>query len=198
MDAHEDTQWNDALRKHGIIPQKKVAEVREDKITDQAASRYINSNNIADLGLAELDLLEDEEDERILLEIRNKRIAEIKALMTKSKFGDIKEISAPEYKEEVNNAGDEVWVVLHLYQHSMPLCKVVNHHLNTLAKKFSTTKFLKSVATNCIPNYPERYVPTIFIYYNGQMKSQFIGHKNLEEISLPVMTWNGCSQKLVL
>ena len=52
---------------------------------------------------------------------------------------------------------------------------MMNHHLNTLAKKFPTTKFLKSAATNCIPNYPERHVPTIFIYNNGQMKRQFIG-----------------------
>ena len=121
QDANQDTQWNDALRKHGIIPQKKEAEVTEDQIVnliDQAASKHSNGqSNIADLGLDELDLLEDEEDERILLEYRNKRIAEIKALMAKSKFGDVKEISAPEYKEEVNNAGEEVWVVLHLYQH---------------------------------------------------------------------------------
>jgi hypothetical protein len=179
QDTNQDTEWSDALRKHGIITQKKEAEVTEDQIVnliDQAASKHSNGqSNMSHLGLDELDLLEDEEDERILLEYRNKRMAEIKALMAKSKFGDVKEISAPEYKEEVNNAGEEVWVVLHLYQHSVPLCKMINHHLNTLAKKFPTTKFLKSVATNCIPNYPERHVPTIFIYNNGQMKRQFIG-----------------------
>lgn len=66
--------------------------------------------------LDELDELEDEEDEKILLEYRNKRIAELKELASKSKYGEVKEISGEDYVQEVNNAGDDVWVVLHLYK----------------------------------------------------------------------------------
>lgn len=47
---------------------------------------------------------------------RQKRIAEIKALQAKSKFGDVREISAVDYVQEVNKAGDGIWVVLHLYK----------------------------------------------------------------------------------
>lgn len=68
------------------------------------------------LNLDELDELEDEEDERILMEYRKKRIAEIKALAEKSKYGEIREITAQDYINEVNKAGDGVWVVLHLYK----------------------------------------------------------------------------------
>ena len=32
-------------------------------------------------------------------------------------FKDIRQISADEYVEQVNNAGKGVWVVLHLFQH---------------------------------------------------------------------------------
>lgn len=33
-----------------------------------------------------------------------------------AKFGDVMEISAVDYVQEVNQAGDGVWVVLHLYK----------------------------------------------------------------------------------
>ena len=37
------------------------------------------------------------------------------------------------------------------------------------------TKFLKSISTTCIPNYPDKNLPTVFIYHNGDMKKQHIG-----------------------
>lgn len=60
--------------------------------------------------------MEDEEDEKVLLEYRAKRIAEIKALSEKAKYGDVREISAEDYVQQVNKAGEDVWVVLHLYK----------------------------------------------------------------------------------
>merc|ERR1719378_142840 len=47
-----------------------------------------------DMDLDELDELEDEEEERILLQMRQQRMAEIKARMEKSKYGDVREITA--------------------------------------------------------------------------------------------------------
>lgn len=43
-----------------------------------------------------------------------------------------------------------------------------------LAAKFPQTKFLKSIATLCIPNYPDRNLPTIFVYHNGNLVKQWI------------------------
>lgn len=47
---------------------------------------------------------------------RQQRMAEILALQQKAKFGSVKEISAVDYVDEVNKAGEGVWVVLHLYK----------------------------------------------------------------------------------
>lgn len=63
-----------------------------------------------------MDELEDEEDEEVLLEYRRKRIAEMKELASKSKYGEVREILAKDYVQEVNNAGDDIWVILHLYK----------------------------------------------------------------------------------
>lgn len=68
------------------------------------------------MNLDELDELEDSEDEAILLEYRNRRIAEMKALSERQKYGTVGEISAQDYVNEVNKAGEGIWVVLHLYK----------------------------------------------------------------------------------
>ena len=47
-------------------------------------------------------------------------MAEIMALQQKAKFGSVKEISAVDYVDEVNKAGEGVWVVLHLYKTGYP------------------------------------------------------------------------------
>lgn len=54
------------------------------------------------LDLDELDELEDSEDEAVLLEFRNKRIAEMKELASRSKFGSVREITGEEYVNEVS------------------------------------------------------------------------------------------------
>ena len=47
--------------------------------------------------------------------------------------------------------------------------------LNELAIKFKETKFLKSISTLCIANFPDENLPSIFVYHNGQLIKQLIG-----------------------
>lgn len=131
------------------------------------------------MGLDELDELEDSEDEAILLEFRNKRIAELKALAAKAKYGSVREITGEEYVNEVNKAGDDIWVILHLYARGVPFCALLNEYMNQLAMKFPTVKFLRSIAQTCIPNFPDKNLPAIFVYHNGQMRKQFLGALDL-------------------
>lgn len=86
------------------------------KIDSQNMYELAVHTNLEDKDLDELDELEDEEDERVLLEYRRKRIAEIREAASKAKYGDVKEISAQDYVQEVNKAGEDVFVVLHLYK----------------------------------------------------------------------------------
>ncbi|KAG8037129.1 hypothetical protein G9C98_004451 [Cotesia typhae] len=164
QNPNEDTEWNDILRSKGIIPEKpKDKEITEDQIinllentVDQRTGH--ETLKLEDKTLDELDELEDEEDEKVLEEYRRKRFAEMKALVSKSKYGDVKEISAQDYVAEVNNAGEDVWVVLHLYK--------------------------SGISTTCIPNWPDKNLPTIFIYHNGEMAKQIIGPIELRGMKL--------------
>lgn len=130
---------------------------------------------LSELDLDELDELEDSEDEAVLLEYRNKRIAEMRALSAKPQFGIVGEISGQDYINEVNKAGEGIWVVLHLYGKGIPLCSLINQYMTNIAPKFPYTKFLKSIGQTCIPNFPEKNLPSIFVYFEGQMKKQLIG-----------------------
>uniref|UniRef100_A0A6M2DJ77 Putative conserved phosducin-like protein n=1 Tax=Xenopsylla cheopis TaxID=163159 RepID=A0A6M2DJ77_XENCH len=188
QDPNEDTEWNDVLRAKGIIPPKEK-EITEETIVDmleKTIESKVNQNGkqLSELNLDELDELEDSEDEAVLLEYRNKRIAELKQLASKSKFGSVLEISGQDYVQEVNKAGEGIWVVLHLYKQGIPLCSLLNQHMVALAQKYKTTKFIRAIATTCIPNYPEKNLPSIFIYFEGDMKKQFIGPLELRGPSI--------------
>lgn len=179
QDPNEDTEWNDILRRKGILPPK---ETPEDVAAEEAAEEALRQQSIVktyeSMSLQELEENEDDfsdEDEAAMEMYRQKRLAEWKATQLKNTFGEVVEISGQEYIKEVNKAGEGIWVVLHLYRQGIPLCTLINQHLVGLARKFPQTKFLKSISTTCIPNYPDRNLPTLFVYNEGEMKAQFIG-----------------------
>ncbi|KAI1885136.1 hypothetical protein AGOR_G00217090 [Albula goreensis] len=176
QDPNADTEWNDILRKKGILPPKETP--KEDEEEEQQVLQQSVVKTYEDMTLEELEENEDEfseEDEMAIEMYRQKRLAEWKANQIKNVFGEVVEISGQDYVKEVNQAGQGIWVVLHLYKQGIPLCTLINQHLSQLARKFPQTKFLKSISTTCIPNYPDRNLPTIFVYFEGEMKAQFIG-----------------------
>lgn len=79
-------------------------------------ANFFIARNLEKLTLDELDELEDEEEERILQAMKAKRLQELKQEASKKKFGQVLEISAQDYVQEVNKAGEGIWVVLHLYK----------------------------------------------------------------------------------
>jgi len=180
QDPNLDTQWNDVLRAKGIIPEKEKEVTEEDvvKMLETTIAEKSRGRDLADMNIDELNENEDDiddEDERMFEEYRRQRLAELKAAQQLARYGDVREISKDEYVAEVNKAGDGVWVVLLVYKPSVPTCRILEQHLSNLAHKFPATKFLKSVSSVCIPNYPDRNLPTVFIYMDGDMKKQFIG-----------------------
>ncbi|TNN33823.1 Phosducin-like protein 3 [Liparis tanakae] len=145
QDPNEDTEWNDILRKKGILPPKEEPK--------------------------------DDEDEQLALQQQSvgEGPTERDATQKKNVFGELVEISGQDYVKEVNQAGDGIWVVLHLYKPGIPLCSLINQHLSSLARKFPQTKFLRSISSTCIASYPDRNLPTVFVYLAGAMRAQFIG-----------------------
>nr|XP_004651741.1 phosducin-like protein 3 [Jaculus jaculus] len=181
QDPNADTEWNDILRKKGILPPKenlKELEKKELEDEEQLILQQSVVKTYEDMTLEELEDNEDEfneEDERAIEMYRQQRLAELKAIQQKNKFGEVLEISGKDYVQEVTKAGKDLWVVLHLYKQGIPLCALINQHFSGLARKFPDVKFIKAISTTCIPNYPDRNLPTVFVYRDGDIKAQFIG-----------------------
>jgi hypothetical protein len=75
----------------------------------------------------------------------------------------------------VNEAAEGVFVCLLLYRTDLLVCERLRQIFGILAVKFPHTKFVQSVAQSCIPNYPDKNLPTVFIYQSDDLKTQFIG-----------------------
>ncbi|CAG2107482.1 unnamed protein product [Medioppia subpectinata] len=166
----EDTEWTDILKKHGIIKEEPKPEPKEEPEVLSTFERKLNDIQSED------DLLDlDDDDEDVMREYRNRRMAEMRAKSLIPTFGDVREITATDYVAEVNGAGNDINVVLFLYQSGIPECSILNKIINELAVKYPTTKFLKSIASLCVANFPDTGLPALFLYKNGVLKKQLIG-----------------------
>ncbi|KAL8582868.1 hypothetical protein ACOMHN_014091 [Nucella lapillus] len=189
QNPNEDTEWNDALRRQNIIPQldKEVTEDDIINMVEQTVQQKQSGKSMEEMTLDELDENEDdidEEEERMFEEYRRQRMAELMAKQSRAKYGDVREISKADWVQEVNQAGEGIWVVVHVYKQGIPLCNLVNQYLYNLARKFPETKFLKGVSAVCIPNYPDKNLPTLFVYCDNDLKKQFVGPISLGGMNL--------------
>lgn len=66
-------------------------------------------------------------------------------------------------------------VVCFLYKDSIDECRLLAGYLDQLAAKHPATKFVSIVGDQCIPNYPDRNLPTLLVYRNGELHRQIIG-----------------------
>uniref|UniRef100_A0A8C5KGK9 Phosducin-like protein 3 n=1 Tax=Jaculus jaculus TaxID=51337 RepID=A0A8C5KGK9_JACJA len=181
QDPNADTEWNDSLRQKGILPPKENLKELEKKELEDEEQLILQQSVIKtyeDMTLEELEDNEDEfneEDEQAIEMYRQQRLAELKAIQQKNKFGEVLAISGKDYVQEVTKAGKDLWVVFHLYKQGIPLCALINQHFSGLARKFPDVKFIEAISTTCIPNYPDRNLPTVFVYLDGDIKAQFNG-----------------------
>lgn len=66
-------------------------------------------------------------------------------------------------------------VVCFLYNDALETCRLLAGFLDTLAAKYPATKFVSIVGDKCIPNYPDKNLPTMLIYRNGELHRQIVG-----------------------
>lgn len=102
LDYNADTEFNDALRKHGIIPEKEAGSRSPSPVLPPA------SPTLSDLDLDDLDLNKDDALSRDVLEkYREERMAKMKVQESNKKFGRVYPIGKVDYKREVTEASNE-------------------------------------------------------------------------------------------
>ncbi|KAL5511973.1 PLP2 [Sanghuangporus vaninii] len=197
INPDEDTEFNDALRKHGILPPKPEAprtpspppsptleELLQDFEPDQIRERAEEARN--------------DDEVRAIEAYRRKRIAEIQQEQRRARFGRVYPIGRDDYTREVTEAskideeGEEMvnkgtGVVCFLYKDGHVPSERAFNYIRTLASRHPRTKFVSIVGDKCIPNYPDRHLPTFFIYRKGEIVNQQVAwgadrERSLEEL----------------
>ncbi|KIY48312.1 thioredoxin-like protein [Fistulina hepatica ATCC 64428] len=185
INADEDTEFNDALRKHGILPplplpprspspppKKTLAEEAEELTADE---------------LRRLTEDADEETERILEHVKRTRLREEQRERELGRFGRVYPIGRDDYTREVTEAsivgddaairasGNGTGVVCFLYKDEIPASDRTFQQIHILAARHPRTKFVSIVGDKCIPNLPDARIPMIIVYRKGDIKQQIVG-----------------------
>jgi hypothetical protein len=191
-DYTEDTEWNDILRQKGIIP-----EITTDQLDELIEQTIQNYDPLERATLAELKEFEDLdlEDDRIIQQYRQQRLKEF---MHKKEFGTVREMSKTEYKQE---SSSEKYVIILLYNNSNINSNLIERELKRLAVLYKESKIIKIKADMCIENYPDKNVPTLIIYKDGDVLKNVIALTGkdvagLEEFLLMLGALHGYKQEV--
>ena len=57
----------------------------------------------------------------------------------------------------------------------VPECRLLGDALDVLAERYPGTKFLRCVSTDCIPQYPDRNLPTLLLYRDTKCLQTLVG-----------------------
>jgi hypothetical protein len=174
VDPDEDTEWNDILRKHGVIPERPPSPTAQLEEALQEAVVKQWENRLEGKDLDELEALEDDEDEDFLEEYKNKRLRELNELSRAAKFGRVYPVTKPEYKTEITDASQDTFVLVHLSLQSSLQSRLLSSLWIPLATKFPELKFVEIPGSRAIENYPDANCPTILIYHKTDVVKQII------------------------
>lgn len=181
---NEDTEFNDILRKHGILPAREEAPRTPTPPPPPSLEESIEGKTPDELArLAEEE--DDSDTERVIEAYRRKRIAEMRTKEKSSAHGEVKPIGRDDYASEVTEASkvddplDEVkglgtGVVVVLYKDGDPPSVQLLAQLRVLAKRYPRTKFVSIIGNKCIENYPDRLQPTLILYRAGEVAAQVV------------------------
>ncbi|KLO19665.1 thioredoxin-like protein [Schizopora paradoxa] len=182
INPNEDTEFNDALRQHGILPPKAEAPRTPSPPPSPTLDDLLADYTPKDLQEAADDALDDD-DARVLEAYRRQRIAEMRREQLRARFGRVYPIGRDDYQREVTDAskvdededegkGRGTGVVCFLYKDGHPASERAFSHLRVLATRHPRTKFVSIVGDKCIPDYPDRHLPTLFVYRGGRIINQ--------------------------
>eukprot|EP01031_Cornospumella_fuschlensis_P037719 gene37719-45823_t len=181
------TEWDDILIKKGIRTKEEVLLEKGLNPADYIKKEEVEEeeeevDKLAGLNVDQLDELEDDEDfadTNILDHYRKARLAELKQAAVRNRFGEVLPITKDDWVREVTDGSKSCPVVIHLYEDSKVECNLLDEALTVLAERFKYVKFLRIKYNQAIENWPERNLPTLFVYQNGALATQLITLKQV-------------------
>ena len=186
----ETTEWEDILIKKGIKMKESILEEKGLDYKKYMPEKYGPKDNdddneiledpMASATLEELDILEDDfSDDNMLQKYREQRLIEMKEKTARDCYGGVKLIDKRDWTSEVNDCSHNNWVIVHMFQDSVIECRLMDEVINDLAAKFKYIKFVRIKSTAAVENWPDRNLPTLFMYHEGEARDQIMTLQNL-------------------
>jgi len=181
MSLNEDTEFNEALRKHGILPPRDPTPPSPPPPplpTLEDTLDGLTTEELRELG----EDSHDDTAERFIAQFRAQRLAQERLEAQRRCFGSVIPIGRDDYTREVTEAskqdepGDEeargTGVVCFLYKDGIPRSDRAHAHVRLLATRHPHTKFVSIIGDKCIPNLPDSRVPMFIVYRKGEIVTQ--------------------------
>ncbi|GJJ12211.1 hypothetical protein Clacol_006452 [Clathrus columnatus] len=193
VNPYEDTEFNDALRKHGILPPREPTPPTPSPPSSPKLQEILEQASTSKLQELE-DEAVDSETERIIAAYRRQRLAELQRTERTGRFGRVYPIGREDYTREVTDTSKEdipgepqikgTGVVCILYKDGQPASVRLLDQINALATQYPSTKFVSIIGNKCIPNYADNLCPTIIVYRAGEVTRQTVSWGAEKERSL--------------
>ncbi|CCW66095.1 unnamed protein product [Phytomonas sp. Hart1] len=158
-DKHDDT----CLRSYN--PQ-------EEKLADKLNQRCAEGEG-QDAEIPNINSSDDEDE--VLAEIRQRRMAELKRQLQTECFGTLRHISGANYVKEITESSEKNCVVAALIKPGHSDCESLLNVLRTVAQRNRDSKFVSMISTEAIPNFPDKHLPCVLLYANKSVKTQITG-----------------------
>ncbi|KIJ63285.1 hypothetical protein HYDPIDRAFT_92787 [Hydnomerulius pinastri MD-312] len=201
VNPNEDTEFNDALRKYGIIPPKETTPPTPSPPGSpqlHEALSDLTPDELRELG----EEVTDDDLQRTVDTFRRQRLVEERKAAKRARFGRVYPIGRDDYTREVTEASkindeedDEdkgTGVICFLYKDGIPRSDRTFVDLRTLAGRYPRTKFVSIVGNKCIADLPDSRIPMLIIYRKGEIRNQLIAwgadrERRLEELEALLM-----------
>ncbi|KAI3635923.1 hypothetical protein MIR68_006045 [Amoeboaphelidium protococcarum] len=208
----QDTEWDDILREKGIIGPKQDADEKQAPYirSSQQRTGYVgghgsrddtDASRHEDQSDSELDSLlsndDDDGEDEFMAKYRQQRLMEMqqeqygrqqRSAQGSSTRQDLSEITRQDFVQMVTRAPKDQLVIVCLYKTGLPQSDLMVRILQQLADGERgdgvNMAFYNIKHDDCIPNYPDRNVPTLFFYLNGDLLVQKVNHQ-IPGLSIP-------------
>eukprot|EP00708_Paratrimastix_pyriformis_P004724 GAFH01003643.1.p1 GENE.GAFH01003643.1~~GAFH01003643.1.p1 ORF type:complete len:268 (-),score=68.55 GAFH01003643.1:106-858(-) len=210
-DGKISTEWHDILVKKGIwrddshdddrTPEERAnaAQAKESEAARQARLDRRDEEDEEEQPGEDDEFCQDETEREILARLREIRMRDLKDFSGKAHFGDVIQISRPEWTAQINNAGEGIFVLVHLYADGILECDLMDQCLRVLARKFPLLKIVRIPARAASEGFPDSRCPTLLLYSNGAKIKEWVTARPFggQNMTADDLEWALAEQKAV-
>mmetsp|Transcript_24927 Transcript_24927/g.69301 ORF Transcript_24927/g.69301 Transcript_24927/m.69301 type:complete len:214 (-) Transcript_24927:1583-2224(-) len=178
------TEFDDALMHHGIVTRDQVMRAKGMKTREQETEAQKDDQTTRST-----------DDDDFLKTYREKRLKEMQQHAANasstgdasSAFSNVLHIRRGDWKQAVNEASMDRWVVITLVDaHCKDKVRQELHNLQRATAE-AEVRLITILSTEAVPNWPASRTPAIFAYRHGLKQNEWIAQRNGQFPPLPML-----------